>query len=516
MTASYSDGSTEDVTAQSTYNSSNPTVAAVDLSGTAQGISPGTFTVTAFFGGLSAITPTLTVLPAQVQAVSLSISPQNATIPVGLSVSFTVIATYSDGSTQDVTAQSTYSSSNTTVASTNSSGEAMGISPGTFVETANFEGLSASTQSLAVVAAQVVSLSISPQTTIIPVGATIPLVVIATYSDATTQDVTSQSIYNSTDTTIGTVDNGIATGVSPGVFRVGATFNGISTSTQDLNVRTQVSYVTNINGNSVSQCRLDSSGVLFDCVLATGYVLPEAIVLSTRALVAFVSQNSLASPIVACRVGLNDGMLMNCINTGFSQADDPQGLAINKNGTKLYVTTYSQSVYSCDINQTTGGLTGCVPTVSLGFSGSWTGFILNESENYAYISNYNGPIYRCAINPVDNTLESCINTNAVGFTTTDGIGLNNQYLYIASFANIIKCLLDPITGLASQCVDSGVGPIFSNAQNVTFTADQQFAYIPNRNSNMLTRCTVDSTTGEFGLCITALAGLNGPTSAFVR
>jgi hypothetical protein len=61
---------------------------------------------------------------------SISVTPASPVVQAGSTKQFTATGTYSDGSTQDVTSQVTWSSSNTGVASVNSSGLATGIAGG--------------------------------------------------------------------------------------------------------------------------------------------------------------------------------------------------------------------------------------------------------------------------------------------------------------------------------------------------------------------------------------------------
>jgi len=104
--AHYSDGTQVDVTAQASWVSSDPSIAPVSAAsgsaGRVTGLTPGTATVTATWAGFPASTP-VTVTGATL--VSLSISPQNPTAPVGVLTQFTATGHYSDGTTIDLTEQ---------------------------------------------------------------------------------------------------------------------------------------------------------------------------------------------------------------------------------------------------------------------------------------------------------------------------------------------------------------------------------------------------------------------------
>ena len=62
----------------------------------------------------------------------------------GASVQFTVTATYSDGSTQNVTSTATWATSDPTIATVTATGLVTGVGDGTATITATFSGMSTS------------------------------------------------------------------------------------------------------------------------------------------------------------------------------------------------------------------------------------------------------------------------------------------------------------------------------------------------------------------------------------
>src|SRR5206468_2662218 len=75
-TATLSDGTTQVITNDVTWSSSNPSVAAVDNTGSVGGVAPGNAVISAQFG---AITGTSTVL-VSAQLTALKITPPSASI----------------------------------------------------------------------------------------------------------------------------------------------------------------------------------------------------------------------------------------------------------------------------------------------------------------------------------------------------------------------------------------------------------------------------------------------------
>ncbi len=146
VTATFSGNTTQDVTYSAAWTSNNTAVATVGDTGLAKGrvtgVAAGNTTIKATYGGMTITTsPTITVKSQTLQSLTISGS---TTITSGKQVAFTATATYLDGTTQDVTQNTTWSISNTSVASLadsqNQPGEVVGISAGSTTLTANFGG----------------------------------------------------------------------------------------------------------------------------------------------------------------------------------------------------------------------------------------------------------------------------------------------------------------------------------------------------------------------------------------
>ena len=126
-TGTYSDHSTQNVTASSKWSSSAPTVATVSA-GLAATLTEGTTSITAKSGTISG-QALLTVAPPTL--VSIAVTPGNPSISIGMTQQLTAIGTYTNGSTQDLTGSATWSSSAIKIATVNSGGVADGVSAGT-------------------------------------------------------------------------------------------------------------------------------------------------------------------------------------------------------------------------------------------------------------------------------------------------------------------------------------------------------------------------------------------------
>jgi len=194
-------------------------------SGVAATAAQGTTTITASAIGVSG-SATLTVTAPTL--VSITLSPQSTTIPQGATQQFTATGVYTDGSTQDLTSAAAWSSSATVVAAINSSGLAAGLFQGTATIQASSGSLSAST-TLSVGAPALVSIAVTPATATIALGGSQQYQAIGTYSDGSTQNVTTLVAWSSGVSTVATVSGtGLATSVSQGTTTLSATFESIA------------------------------------------------------------------------------------------------------------------------------------------------------------------------------------------------------------------------------------------------------------------------------------------------
>jgi hypothetical protein len=230
-TAIYKDYSTRNVTAAATWSSSDATVAIISSSGATAGratlLGPGTSTITASYGGMSAST-VLTAVQRTVE--SIEVSPANPTAVLGFNQRFAATAVYDDGTVETVTDGATWTSSDPTVAGVaptgTSAGVATPIAAGSTTITASYQGVSGSTL-LTVSGAKLQSIAITPSPLSLAVGAHQQLTATGTWDDKSTRNITGNVTWISTAEAIGTVSNaagsrGLFTAVSPGSVMVEA------------------------------------------------------------------------------------------------------------------------------------------------------------------------------------------------------------------------------------------------------------------------------------------------------
>jgi hypothetical protein len=227
-TGTFSDGSTQNLTSTATWSSDTPAAATINNAGLASSVGAGTATITAVSGGISGST-LLTVTPAAL--VSITIDPPTATIPLGVTQQFTATGTFTDGTTQDVTQSGHWNSTVATVATISNSAGTVGLATATGTGTTTIGissgGVSASAP-LIVNPAALVSIAINPQAPAIALGTTQQFTATGTYTDGSTQDVTSVVTWSSSNAMVAIISNspgsnGLATSSGQGTASITAT-----------------------------------------------------------------------------------------------------------------------------------------------------------------------------------------------------------------------------------------------------------------------------------------------------
>jgi uncharacterized protein YjdB len=140
-TATYSDGTVADVTANSLYTSAHTEFVTISNRALITGVATGTSVLTASFSGQTATAQANT---AALTVSSIAVSPATAAVAVGATQQFIAVATYSDNSTAIITSSAAWTSSNTAVATVLNTGVATGVTAGTATMTATSGGKSGS------------------------------------------------------------------------------------------------------------------------------------------------------------------------------------------------------------------------------------------------------------------------------------------------------------------------------------------------------------------------------------
>jgi len=227
----FSDTSTQDISASSVWTSSNPAAATIDSQGLLTSVATGSSTIKAAFAAVSGSTG-LTVSTAHL--VSISVNPPNPRIARGTSLRFSATGTFSDGSTATNLSGVSWKSSKPSVASVRGSGLVHGKKGGTATITASASGVSGNT-TLTVGTGTLVSLAVTPVAPTASADTTLQFAATGTFSDGSTQDITLNSHWSSSAASVATMANapsvaGLANCVAAGSATIGANSGGITGS----------------------------------------------------------------------------------------------------------------------------------------------------------------------------------------------------------------------------------------------------------------------------------------------
>ncbi len=189
---------------------------------------PGTDSVTITNGGNVTSDNFGDILPV---LTGVSVTPVSPSIARGLTEQFEATGSYSDHVNRDITSQVTWASENIAVATISTNGAASTFGVGGSNITATLGGLSGSTL-LKVGAPALVSIAIIPGNPFLSDGNSQQLAATGTYTDNSTQNLTSQVRWSSITPSVATVTTaGLSTGVATGTSTISALLNGITGST---------------------------------------------------------------------------------------------------------------------------------------------------------------------------------------------------------------------------------------------------------------------------------------------
>jgi len=206
------------------WSSSNTSVAIVDNNGKVQGISEGSATIT--LAGNDKVKSDCIVQVKNVLATALAIMGNNE---VGIGESMSLSGSFTPNNTTNKALS--WSSSNDTIASV-SNGIVSGIKSGSVIISATTVNGVTANYDVSVIK-KVTSITITPSTGSIYVGAILTLKVSYQPSDAVNKTVT----WVSDNTSVATVVNGVVTGVSPGTATISAVTNNNKISTSLIEVK---------------------------------------------------------------------------------------------------------------------------------------------------------------------------------------------------------------------------------------------------------------------------------------
>jgi len=492
-TGLYTDNSTQNLTASVAWTSSDSTVASISNASASHGlaatVSPGSVTITAASGSVSGSTG-LTVTPAAL--VSIALIPADPSIANGTKQQFAATGTYTDTSTHDVTATVTWSSSDTTVATisnaSGSNGLASSIGQGTATITAALGAISGST-GLTVTPAALVSIAVIPANSSIANGTSQQFAATGTYTDNSTQPLTTSVTWSSSATAVAAISNaagsnGLATSVIQGAATITATLGAISGST-DLTVTaaTLVSIAITPTSPSIA----DGTTQQFT---ATGTYTDN----STQNLTASVTWASSDTTIASISNAAGSSGLATAAGVGVTSISAALG-AVTATAATLTATAAPEYAYASNqsdntVSQYSIGAGGTLTLIGTQATGAEPNAIaVVPSGRYLYVANW-----------IDNTLsEYSINAGALTAIGTVATGINpasitvdptGSYVYVANLGS--NTVSEYTIGAGGMLTPIGTLAAGSGPACITVDATGHYVYTVNQNSNDVSQYAISA------------------------
>lgn len=221
LTATYSDGTSEDVTAKADWSVQSAKVADVS-GGQVTAYERGKTSLVAKYGSKTLSIPLEVDYP-----VKLALGKRELLLKSGETEQLTLTATFSDGTTQDVSGEAEWSTRSYKVADVSDDGFVSATAYGKTAVTAKFGGKSAS---VAVEVDSLKYLKSNVKTVEMTVGQKKSIALTATYKDGTIGDVTDQAVWRSSRENTADIMDGLITAYEKGTSSITAKFGGKSVS----------------------------------------------------------------------------------------------------------------------------------------------------------------------------------------------------------------------------------------------------------------------------------------------
>lgn len=225
LTATYADGSTEDITARAEWTSSDPGIVYV-IGGKISGNATGEATVTAKYGNKTVSAFVDVDVPRR-----LELSEDFVSMKTGETKQVTLVATYADGSEEDVTAQAVWTTDNSAVAYV-VGGKVSAYKSGEAKLSASYGG---KTVTGTVAVDLPTMLVVSSARVNFQIGSSEQLKLQAVYRDGNQEDITDKAEWTTANKEVAEVVRGYVTGVGTGATTITAKY-GTRTATVQVSV----------------------------------------------------------------------------------------------------------------------------------------------------------------------------------------------------------------------------------------------------------------------------------------
>src|SRR5579872_29577 len=222
VVATFSDNTKQDVTNVATWSSGSISIATVTVSGLVTARNLGTTNISASFESVNA-SSSLTVDASNLDSIQIQVASK---IAQGTKTVATAIGHFNDGSTRSLSTIVTWSSSDPLVAQFVAVNQVSGLKPGSVSITATFGSVTSSVP-FDVSNATIQSVTVTPVNQTIPIGWHQQFSATGTFSDSSTQDITTSVTWASDNKPIADFggSSGLIAGITTGTAHLSASFN---------------------------------------------------------------------------------------------------------------------------------------------------------------------------------------------------------------------------------------------------------------------------------------------------
>jgi 6-phosphogluconolactonase (cycloisomerase 2 family) len=482
--------------------------------------------------------------------------PTSARINLGQTLQFTAIGTFTDGSTQDLTTLVRWSSqSQFPVATISSQGLATGVGEGIATIIAAGQGQQCqhhctATATLTVIRPRLVSITLTPANPSVQVGNRLQLTAIGNFNDGSTTDLTTQTIWSSSNPNVATISNtlgsqghvtGVAEGTTtitansgpplissvilvvssqpPGSIAVRPAFVSIPLGdaqqftaaitladgtaqdvTTAVNWSTSNPAVASISNALGSQGRATSLTLGTTTITATQGSASGSTTLTVVALVpgqarfAYVT-NSVDFTVSLYRVDGSTGLLTPNGTTFVGDQTFPDAVAADPMGRFLYVANRQANTVSAYTIDSRAGLLTAIAGPPV-FASVPFGLAAHPSGEFLFVANGPGSVSTYSIGSTGVLTFISQTAVAAGGAISVAVDPSGSFVYAANVnANTLSAYsFDSTTGILSP-VPGSPFPTGPTPQSVTVDPSGKFVYAPNGNGQSVSAYTIDSTTG---------------------
>jgi 6-phosphogluconolactonase (cycloisomerase 2 family) len=465
-TGVYSDSTQKDLSSMVTWTSSDKSKAIISISGLVTGVAAGPSTITATFTSATAASvagqDALTVAPPNL--LSVVISPNNPSVPVGRDLQFSAIGTYTDGTTKDLTASVAWTSD--TLATATISGTT-GLAKAVALGSTHIGG----------------TMTGGPAITTVQMAVTATIYAYATNFD---DDTVSQYQLGSDGSLIPLSMATVSTGHQPFSISVEPTGEYV--------------YVSNWGSSSVSQYRIGSNGSLSP--IGTGTVAsgagPNAVTIDHADRFAYVA-NLGGSTVSQFKIGL-DGQLSPMSAPTVASGIAPASLTVDPTDHYAYVANFGANAQNPPagpgtISQYSIGLDGSLTPMSSATVASGSGpnaLAVDPASKHLYVANLgDNNVGQYNINS-DGSLTAMTSPPIASGVRPVGITIDpsGKYVYVANqtsgtISQYTVGVAGDLTAIAGPPVTAGAG-----VSAVTIDPTGKFLYATNRGTTTVSQFTI--------------------------